>query len=179
MVQLTCKFYLVYVVSDKIIEEMVLCFPSTPKKLLMTVACFVSGAALFAAGVHLSYVNIAPQQARTKARNDFVKERLRKKYGLEEETIRELMWQDHQYTGTINVDLKDANIGRQDLLLGRTIRSNCVKIFLDVKLSFRGVWLVVKMTTEIEYCIDYSERANIESNDQVHWTRCLMVMYIL
>ena len=48
---------------------------------MMTVACFVSGAALFAAGVYLSYVNITPQQARTKARNDFVKERLRKKYG--------------------------------------------------------------------------------------------------
>ena len=30
---------------------------------MMTVACFVSGAALFAAGVYLSYVNIAPQQA--------------------------------------------------------------------------------------------------------------------
>jgi hypothetical protein len=60
---------------------MVMCFPSTPKKLAMTVACFVSGAALFAVGVHLSYVNIAPQQARTKARNDFVKDRLRKKYG--------------------------------------------------------------------------------------------------
>nr|QEE59959.1 hypothetical protein [Betula platyphylla] len=60
---------------------MVLCFPSTPKKLAMTVACFVSGAALFAVGVHLSYVNIAPQQARTKARDDFVRERLRKKYG--------------------------------------------------------------------------------------------------
>ena len=60
---------------------MVLCFPSTPKKLLMTVACFVFGAALFAASVHLSYINIAPQQARTKAWNDFVKERLRKKYG--------------------------------------------------------------------------------------------------
>jgi hypothetical protein len=60
---------------------MVLCFPSTPKKLAMTVACFASGAALFAVGVYLSYVNVAPQQARTKARNDFVKERLRKKYG--------------------------------------------------------------------------------------------------
>ncbi|KAE8125433.1 hypothetical protein FH972_020240 [Carpinus fangiana] len=60
---------------------MVMCFPSTPKKLAMTVACFVSGAALFAIGVHLSYVNVAPQQARTKARNDFVKDRLRKKYG--------------------------------------------------------------------------------------------------
>jgi hypothetical protein len=58
-----------------------MCFPSTPKKLAMTVACFVSGAALFAVGVHLSYANIAPQQARTKARNDFVKDRLRKKYG--------------------------------------------------------------------------------------------------
>ncbi|KAJ7960860.1 Bric-a-brac protein [Quillaja saponaria] len=57
---------------------MAMCFPSTPKKLAMTVACFISGAALFGVGVHLSYINIAPQQARTKARNDFVKERLRK-----------------------------------------------------------------------------------------------------
>ena len=40
--------------------------------------------------------------------------------------------------------MKDANIGRQNLLLRRTIGSNCVKIFLDVGLSFRGVWLVVK-----------------------------------
>ncbi|XAR67400.1 hypothetical protein NMG60_11002144 [Bertholletia excelsa] len=60
---------------------MVFCFPSTPKKLAMTVACFIGGASLFVIGVHLSYVNIAPQQARIKARNDFVKERLRKKYG--------------------------------------------------------------------------------------------------
>ena len=37
-----------------------LCFPSTPKKLLMTVAFLGSGAALFAAGVHLSCVNICP-----------------------------------------------------------------------------------------------------------------------
>ncbi|CAN6987691.1 unnamed protein product, partial [Brassica rapa subsp. trilocularis] len=42
---------------------------------------FASGAALFAAGIHLSYLNVAPQQARTKARNDFVKERLRQKQG--------------------------------------------------------------------------------------------------
>ncbi|KAM7469176.1 hypothetical protein LguiA_035609 [Lonicera macranthoides] len=60
---------------------MVCCFPSTPKKLAMTLACFLGGASLFAVGVHLSYVNVAPQQARTKARNEFVKERLRKKYG--------------------------------------------------------------------------------------------------
>ncbi|KAK0601239.1 hypothetical protein LWI29_022386 [Acer saccharum] len=60
---------------------MTVCYPSTPKKLAMTVGCFVAGAALFAVGVHISYVNIAPQQARIKARNDFVKDRLRKKYG--------------------------------------------------------------------------------------------------
>ncbi|KAJ1441299.1 hypothetical protein SESBI_01438 [Sesbania bispinosa] len=60
---------------------MVLCFPSTPKKLAMTIACFFSGAAILAVGVHLSYVNAAPQQARIKARNDFVLETLRKKYG--------------------------------------------------------------------------------------------------
>ncbi|KAG2682480.1 hypothetical protein I3843_11G193900 [Carya illinoinensis] len=60
---------------------MVFCFPSTPKKLAMTVGCFVSGAALFLLGLHLSYVNVAPQQARIQARNDFVRERLRKKYG--------------------------------------------------------------------------------------------------
>ncbi|CAN8326042.1 unnamed protein product [Cochlearia groenlandica] len=57
------------------------CYPSTPRKLAMTVACFASGAALFAIGIHLSYLNVAPQQARTKARNEFVKERLRQKQG--------------------------------------------------------------------------------------------------
>ncbi|KAL5548528.1 hypothetical protein UlMin_003759 [Ulmus minor] len=60
---------------------MVCCFPSTPKKLAMTVGCFLSGAALFVVGMHYSYVNVAPQQARIKARNDFVRDRLRKKYG--------------------------------------------------------------------------------------------------
>lgn len=60
---------------------MVACYPSTPKKLASTIACFLGGASLFVAGAHLSYVNVAPQQARTKARNEFVKERLRKKYG--------------------------------------------------------------------------------------------------
>ncbi|CAG7898642.1 unnamed protein product [Brassica rapa] len=57
------------------------CYPSSPRKLTMTVAFFASGAALFAVGMHLSYLNVAPQQARTKARNDFVKERLRQKQG--------------------------------------------------------------------------------------------------
>ncbi|MBA0625444.1 hypothetical protein Godav_010640, partial [Gossypium davidsonii] len=53
---------------------MVFCFPSTPKKLAMTVGCFIAGAGLFVVGTYLSYVNVAPQQARIKARNDFVKE---------------------------------------------------------------------------------------------------------
>ncbi|KAF5196088.1 hypothetical protein FRX31_014325 [Thalictrum thalictroides] len=43
----------------------------------------VSGISLFAIGAHLSYVNIAPQQARAKARKEFVKERLLKKYWKE------------------------------------------------------------------------------------------------
>ncbi|CAK7325123.1 unnamed protein product [Dovyalis caffra] len=68
---------------DLCFNQMGLCFPSTPKKLGMTIGLFASGAALFAAGLHLSYVNIAPQQARIKARNDFVRDRLRKKYGKE------------------------------------------------------------------------------------------------
>lgn len=62
-------------------REMVSCFPSMPKKLAMTVGYFIAGAALFAVGMHLSYVNVAPQQARIKTCNDFVTERLRKKYG--------------------------------------------------------------------------------------------------
>ena len=61
--------------------SMSFCYPSSPGKLAMKVAFFASGAALFAVGMHLSYLNVAPQQARTKARNDFVKERLRQKQG--------------------------------------------------------------------------------------------------
>ncbi|KAM1149427.1 hypothetical protein ACFX2B_029720 [Malus domestica] len=60
---------------------MVVCFPSTPKRLAKTVGCFISAAALFSFGVYLSYVNVAPQQAQTKARNEFVRERLKHKYG--------------------------------------------------------------------------------------------------
>lgn len=41
----------------------------------------MASAAIFAIGIHLSYVNVAPQQARTIARSEFVKERLIKKYG--------------------------------------------------------------------------------------------------
>ena len=40
--------------------------------------------------------------------------------------------------------MKNANIDQQDLRLMRTIWSDRMKIFLDVGLSFRGVWFVVK-----------------------------------
>ncbi|KAA0025233.1 hypothetical protein IC582_018750 [Cucumis melo] len=52
-----------------------------PRGQLRTSACFfIVGVSLFAAGAHLSYLNIGPQQARTKARDDFVRERLRKRH---------------------------------------------------------------------------------------------------
>ncbi|KAL5057738.1 hypothetical protein RYX36_029342 [Vicia faba] len=57
------------------------CFPSTPKKLAMTIAGSLSGAAVLALGMHLSYVNVEPQRARTMARDKFVLDTLRKKYG--------------------------------------------------------------------------------------------------
>ncbi|KGN48285.1 uncharacterized protein LOC105435887 [Cucumis sativus] len=51
-----------------------------PSGQLRNSACvFIVGLSLFAAGAHLSYLNIGPQQARTKARYDFVKERLRRR----------------------------------------------------------------------------------------------------
>ncbi|KAG6595167.1 hypothetical protein SDJN03_11720, partial [Cucurbita argyrosperma subsp. sororia] len=43
-----------------------------PRGQLGTSACyFVAGFSFFAVGAYLSYVNIGPQQARTKARSDF------------------------------------------------------------------------------------------------------------
>ncbi|CAO2835692.1 unnamed protein product [Amaranthus hypochondriacus] len=63
---------------------MSMCYPSTPGKMAMTVGCFLGGITLFVVGVHYSYKNIAPQQARIKARNDFVREHLRKKHGFGE-----------------------------------------------------------------------------------------------
>ncbi|XP_047315434.1 uncharacterized protein LOC124919275 [Impatiens glandulifera] len=53
-------------------------YPPTRKQLAISVGLFLTGASLFAIGAHLSFVNVAPQQARTKARSDFVKDRLRK-----------------------------------------------------------------------------------------------------
>ncbi|CAA6662706.1 unnamed protein product [Spirodela intermedia] len=42
-------------------------FPPTGKQLAVTAGWFLTGLTLFGVGAHLSYVNIAPQQARTKA----------------------------------------------------------------------------------------------------------------
>nr|XP_043612206.1 uncharacterized protein LOC122583897 [Erigeron canadensis] len=53
-------------------------YPPTKKQLKGSAVVFIAGATLFAAGAYLSFVNIAPQQARAKARSDYVKSRLRK-----------------------------------------------------------------------------------------------------
>ncbi|GAY33011.1 hypothetical protein WN944_004782 [Citrus x changshan-huyou] len=53
-------------------------YPPTRKQLAMSIAFFITGVSLFTAGAYLSLVNVAPQQARAKARKDFVKARLRK-----------------------------------------------------------------------------------------------------
>ncbi|CAI0625914.1 unnamed protein product, partial [Linum tenue] len=62
-------------------RSMVTCFPSSPKKLGMTAALFSAAAAIMGYAAHLSYVNVAPQQARTRARDEFVKERMRQRHG--------------------------------------------------------------------------------------------------
>ncbi|XP_068662367.1 uncharacterized protein [Aristolochia californica] len=60
------------------------CFPSTPKQAALTLCCFLTGVSLFVIGAHLSYANVAPQQARIKARSDLLREHLRKRYGYNE-----------------------------------------------------------------------------------------------
>ncbi|EPS68236.1 hypothetical protein M569_06538, partial [Genlisea aurea] len=55
-----------------------MCFEATPRKMAVTAAVFLSGCGMFGYGLHLWYKNIAPQQARIQARNEFVRERLRK-----------------------------------------------------------------------------------------------------
>lgn len=60
---------------------MVVCFEATPKKIAATAALFLAGSSLFGYGLYLSHVNVAPQQARLRARNEFIRERLRKRKG--------------------------------------------------------------------------------------------------
>ncbi|KAF2946012.1 hypothetical protein DAI22_02g259900 [Oryza sativa Japonica Group] len=61
-------------------SRMGLCSPSTPRQLLSTVALFAFGAGLLAYGVHLSYAHVEPQRARTLARDQFVRDYLKRKY---------------------------------------------------------------------------------------------------
>ncbi|XP_071719807.1 uncharacterized protein [Rutidosis leptorrhynchoides] len=53
-------------------------YPPTRNQLTGSAIIFITGATLFAAGAYLSFANIGPQQARAKARSDYVKSRLRK-----------------------------------------------------------------------------------------------------
>ncbi|GKV38879.1 hypothetical protein SLEP1_g46738 [Rubroshorea leprosula] len=53
-------------------------YPPTPRQLAVTIGCVVTGASLIATGAYLSLANIAPQQARAKARSQYIKNRLRK-----------------------------------------------------------------------------------------------------
>ncbi|XP_074310231.1 uncharacterized protein LOC141646025 [Silene latifolia] len=53
-------------------------YPPTRRQLLGTAIGVAAGVALMSAGAYLSFANIEPQQARAKARNDFIKQRLRK-----------------------------------------------------------------------------------------------------
>jgi hypothetical protein len=56
------------------------CSPSTSRQLLSTTSLFTFGAGLLTFGIHLSYVHIEPQRARTLARDQFVRDYLRKKH---------------------------------------------------------------------------------------------------
>lgn len=68
-------------IGRKISGKMGLWLNPLPRGQLATSACFfVAGVSLFGVGAYLSYVNIGPQQARTIARDNFVKERLRKRH---------------------------------------------------------------------------------------------------
>ncbi|KAL8509462.1 hypothetical protein ACS0TY_016610 [Phlomoides rotata] len=51
---------------------------STPKQKILAFCGLIAGVSSIAVGAHLSYSNIAPQQARTQARKEYVKARLRK-----------------------------------------------------------------------------------------------------
>lgn len=53
----------------------------SPKWMASTFGCFAGGTVLFVAGAYFSYVNIEPQRARTLARDQLLKDYLRKKYG--------------------------------------------------------------------------------------------------
>ena len=53
-------------------------YPPTARQLAVTAGVFVMGASLVGVGAYLSFANIAPQQARARARSEAIKKRLRK-----------------------------------------------------------------------------------------------------
>ncbi|PKA58742.1 hypothetical protein AXF42_Ash000835 [Apostasia shenzhenica] len=55
-------------------------YPPTPKQAATAGFFFLAGVVMIAIGGHLSFVNIAPQQARAKQRREFVIEYVRKKF---------------------------------------------------------------------------------------------------
>jgi hypothetical protein len=56
-------------------------YPPTVRQIAVTGGVFVVGASLFGAGAYLSYVNVAPQQARAKERSEAMRNYLRKRIG--------------------------------------------------------------------------------------------------
>lgn len=56
-------------------------YPPTGREIALTAAVFAIGASLFGAGAYLSFVNVAPQQARAKERSEAMRNYLRKRFG--------------------------------------------------------------------------------------------------
>ncbi|KAK1261992.1 hypothetical protein QJS04_geneDACA019515 [Acorus gramineus] len=52
-----------------------------PRDLVWSACMFATGLTFFSVGAYLSYINIAPQQARAKARSDMLREYIRRKFG--------------------------------------------------------------------------------------------------
>ncbi|XP_010683633.2 uncharacterized protein LOC104898278 [Beta vulgaris subsp. vulgaris] len=53
-------------------------YPPTRRQMVVTAVGMGIGVTMIAVGAYLSFANVAPQQARAKARSDFVRQRLRK-----------------------------------------------------------------------------------------------------
>ncbi|XP_062115500.1 uncharacterized protein LOC133829743 isoform X2 [Humulus lupulus] len=53
-------------------------YSQTRRQVAVTAALFAAGVSFMGVGAHLAYSNVEAEQARLKARRDFVKDRLRK-----------------------------------------------------------------------------------------------------
>lgn len=56
-------------------------YPPTGREIAVTAAVFAIGASLFGVGAYLSFVNVAPQQARAKERSEAMRNYLSKRFG--------------------------------------------------------------------------------------------------